>query len=201
MLTLYGTVTSPYVRRVRMVALELGVPVELVNVADPDGQARLRTENPLWKVPAARLNDELLFDSTVINRRLMDLHGPGPLAPSPLSDVETLNRMTVTDGALDALINVFYLGKDGISASTSSYLQKQMERAAASLHWLEARVRGDLLSTADRFGLAEIGLLTALDWMDFRETYSVAIHPKLMAFRTSVASRPSARSTAPPIDG
>jgi glutathione S-transferase len=55
---LFGTVTSPYVRRVRIVAHELGVSVARTDTADAPGQAALRAFNPLWKVPAARLDGE-----------------------------------------------------------------------------------------------------------------------------------------------
>ena len=44
---LYGTLTSPYVRRVRIVATEIGVPCELVA---PDA-ALLHAVTPIWKVP------------------------------------------------------------------------------------------------------------------------------------------------------
>ena len=48
---LYGTTTSPFVRRVRVVAAEVGEPVELVNTAPDIGQAQLREVSPIRKVP------------------------------------------------------------------------------------------------------------------------------------------------------
>ncbi|HTL38522.1 MAG TPA: glutathione S-transferase N-terminal domain-containing protein [Kofleriaceae bacterium] len=50
---LYGTTTSPFVRRVRVVAAEVGESVDLLNTAPPDGQAKLRAISPIWKVPVA----------------------------------------------------------------------------------------------------------------------------------------------------
>ena len=50
---LYGTTTSPFVRRVRAVAAEIGEPVELVNTASDAGQAQLREVSPIRKVPVA----------------------------------------------------------------------------------------------------------------------------------------------------
>src|SRR5258705_9543 len=50
---LYGTAASPFVRRVRVTAAEVGEPVELVNTATEAGHAELRALSPIWKVPVA----------------------------------------------------------------------------------------------------------------------------------------------------
>lgn len=77
MFTLYGTLTSPYVRRVRALAEELGVGFELVDVFTDSGQARLRERNPIWKVPSADFDGQLVFDSHVILDHLLAKHGAG----------------------------------------------------------------------------------------------------------------------------
>lgn len=71
---LYGSFTSPYVRRVRIVAAELGYSYELLETASPEGQARLRERTPIWKVPAAEIDGQLVFDSHTITELL--LHAP-----------------------------------------------------------------------------------------------------------------------------
>ena len=63
---LYGTTTSPFVRRVRIVAAELDVAYDLINTAHDDGQAQLRAVSPIWKVPVAELDGQTLFDSQII---------------------------------------------------------------------------------------------------------------------------------------
>ncbi len=196
---LYGTVTSPYVRRVRAAAAELGLECELVNVFTEDGQAQMRAVNPLWKVPTAEVDGEVIFDSRVIVERLIAQHGdPDTLAPLDPADVATRNVITAIDGALDALINVFYLGKDGSGAEQSSYVAKQIERARATMTWLDARVDDAWLNPARRFGLAELALTTTMGWMRFRGTYPIDDHPALMRCFVRHDQRPSLATTRPP---
>ena len=194
---LFGTVTSPYVRRVRIVLKELGRAHRLVDTAQPEGQALMRELNPLWKVPTLRLDGRVVFDSAVIVRQLIKAFGHGNLAVHDPDDVEVSQVLTVTDGALDALINSFYLKKEGVSDQTP-YLQKQDARAQAALGWLEGKIRGPWLTRSHRFGLPEIGLISALEWMVFRQTYPVDQHPRLVEFLKQHQARESVSSTAPP---
>jgi len=87
---LYGTTTSPFVRRVRVVALELGVPVELVSTATPQGDAELRRYTPLWKIPTAVFTEapgeRVIWDSHAIIASLIQRHGYGPLRPDGALD-------------------------------------------------------------------------------------------------------------------
>ena len=189
---LFGTLTSPYVRRVRIVAAELGLTAELVDTFTDEGQAALRAINPAWKVPSVEIEGQAIFDSRVICEHLVNVYGPGPLTASS-ADVAETNQQTVTDAALDALINVFYLGRDGVTADQASYLDKQRARATSCMTWLEERV-----SASERFGLSEIGLVTALDWMRFRDTYPVDDHPRLAALLARHAGRASVVVTRPP---
>ena len=197
-LQLFGTLTSPYVRRVRIVAQELGLHFELVDTATDSGQAALRKLNPLWKVPAVRIQGQAIFDSGVITRHLLRLHGPGPLTPWSADDLVTCNLVTAIDGALDALINIFYLANDGLEPDQVSYLQKHRDRAAEALSWVEQHAPEQGLGAGGRFGLPEVALITALDWMRFRNTYPVDRHPRLAECCAQQAARPSVLATAPP---
>ena len=76
---LFGTTTSPFVRRVRVVAAEVGQTFDLVNTAHDEGQAALRACSPIAKVPVAELGGRVLFDSRVIIDWLTTIHGWGGL--------------------------------------------------------------------------------------------------------------------------
>lgn len=187
---LYGTTTSPFVRRVRIVAAELGEPIDLVDTSTPRGQEALLAVSPLNKVPVAVIDGETWFDSRVICDRLVALRGWGPLRPDP----GPANVRTVADGALDAAINWFYLvRRDGADVDLP-YLRKQRQRVDASLEWLASRG----LDPADGLGLTEISVVTALDWMAFRDVWPVGKHPVLGPLAAAWAARPSFASTFPP---
>ncbi|MBL4688947.1 MAG: glutathione S-transferase family protein [Nannocystaceae bacterium] len=197
---LYGTVTSPYVRRVRVVALELGLDCDLIDVATEHGQAQLRAVNPLWKVPAAEIGGEVIFDSRVIVDRLITGHGSDDTIAMPeQGDTKVRNVLTAIDGVLDALINVFYLSKDGIDPQTSSYLRKHNDRARATMAWLDTTIDDGWFAANRRFGLAELALVTTVGWMRFRDRYPVEDHAALMRCFERHDDRPSMLATRPPV--
>lgn len=221
MLIVYGSQTSPYVRRVRVVAHELGLAHELVDTTTDAGQAELRRRSPIWKIPAAELDGEVVFDSRVICERLIERHGAGklvgqdrldvnrrsndgqPAGPpaqraSSRSEVSDMNAMTVVDGALDSLINCFYLGKDGVDSDAVAYLRKQKDRAASAMTWLDAQMKDGWLSARRSFGLPEIALGTAAAWMRFRQTYPIEQHPNVLACLERCEARESFAATRPP---
>ena len=197
-LILFGTTTSPYVRRARMVAAELGLAYDLVNTFSPDGQQALRAASPIWKVPTAKLigedgRDEVIYDSHAITEVLLHRYGPGPLSPFDPYEVSVRNAIAVIDGALDALINVFYLRRDGVE--DSDYLSTQGQRAESSLAWLDQRAA--IMGDAADFGLEQIALVSTIDWIRFRETAPIAKFPTLVAASDRWKDRPSVTTTLP----
>lgn len=195
MIQLFGTTTSPYVRRVRIVAHELGLACALIDTMTDAGQARLRERSPIWKVPAAEIAGTLVFDSHVITELLIANHGK--LAPLAIDDVEARNTINVIDGALDALINCLYLARDGITGAQSAYVTKQHERAAASLAWLETRMHEGWPTSRRELGLPEIALVTALGWMRFRDMAPIERYPALLECFERWDARDSFASTRP----
>jgi glutathione S-transferase len=208
MLLIYGTITSPYVRRVRVVAHELGLEHELIDTTTDTGQAELRRRSPIWKVPAAELDGQLVFDSRVICDLLVARHGAGKLAR--VEQTGERNLITVIDGALDSLVNCFYLARDGVDTESVAYLRKQQERAASALAWIDAQVNDGRLGPAIPtealdgpmgldlgFGLPEIALATAAAWMRFRATYPIERHPGVVACLQRCEARPSFAATQP----
>jgi glutathione S-transferase len=194
---LYGTTTSPFVRRVRIVAQEQGRSLQLLDVNQEQLQAEMRALSPIWKVPVAVMEDgRVIFDSRVIIQEMCAERGWAPLrAPATTSTdrVEEENLINLIDEATFALIRNFYLQRDGGSLDLP-YAQKDAARAHAVLQHLE--------TTAHRFqssslGRAELVLCTSLDWMGFRNTYPTQSLPKLQAVCAAHRARPSFASTVP----
>src|SRR5215467_13583533 len=101
---------SPYVRKVMVVAHELGLAgrIELLStaVSPVETNAVLAGENPLMKIPALTTDDgQVLFDSPVICEYLDSLAGGGKVFP-PAGPARwtALRQQALGDGILDALI-------------------------------------------------------------------------------------------------
>jgi glutathione S-transferase len=193
---LYGTTTSPYVRRTRVVAAELGVPVQLIDTATDEGQARLREITPIRKVPVAVVDGKQLFDSRVIIDWLVTTRGYGTLS-TPRDRWRDHNLVNAIDGALDSIIQLFYLRRDGIAIDGTPYATRQLERTAAILEWLSNELVAPGDSFDGGFGLAELSTICALDWMDFRKVYETERATGLAALRAQWRDRPSLVDTRP----
>jgi glutathione S-transferase len=182
---LYGTTTSPFVRRVRVVAAEVGEDVERIDTATDAGMAALREVSPIRKVPVAVIGGRTIFDSRAIVGELTRARGWGPLAAG--YDDNVVNAI---DAALDSIIQLFYLRRDGVAIDGTPYAVRQLDRAGAIFAWLAGK-----LST-ERLGFAEISLVCALDWMDFRASYPTE-RAGLADVRAAWRERPSLASTRP----
>jgi len=187
---LYGTTTSPFVRRVRVVAEEIGEPVERIDTAPDAGQAQLREVTPIRKVPVAIVDGRTIFDSRVIIDYLTTTRGWGPIAP-PHDRWREQNLLNAIDAALDAVISLFYLRRDGVAVDGTPFAARQLERTDAIFTWLAPQL------SAETFGLPEISIVAALDWMDFRQSYDTKRAAGLARVRETWSTRPSMAATRP----
>jgi glutathione S-transferase len=193
---LYGTTTSPFVRRVRVVAAEVGEPVELVDTSKPDGDAALRRLSPIAKVPVAVVGGRTLFDSRVIIDYLTTVHGWGGLEP-PRDRWTAANLLNAVDGALESVVSVFYLKREGHDVSKIPDCQKQLARAATIFDWLGGAIVSPGRGFSSGLDLATLSLLCALDWMDFRQSYPTNRHPALAPVRLAWRDHAALAATVP----
>jgi glutathione S-transferase len=187
---LFGTTTSPFVRRVRVVAAEVGEPVDRVDTATDLGMAQLRDVSPIRKVPVAIIDNRLLYDSRVIIDWLTSTRGWGEIEP-PRDRWREQNLLNAIDAALDSVIQLFYLRRDGVSVDGTPYAQRNLDRADAIFAWLARELR------PAAFALPEISVACALDWMDFRQCYPTERAKGLDAVRAALRDRPSMVETRP----
>lgn len=192
---LYGTTTSPFVRRVRIVAAELGVPFEMVSTATEAGMAEMKALSPVGKVPVAVIDGQVIFDSHVIIDRLISQHGRGALGER--DRWHEANLVSAIDGALEAAIVLFYLRRDKVAFEGSPYEQRQLARIAEVLTWLAGQLEADGRGFGPGLGLAEIALVITLDWFEFRQTYPVAQFGPVTSVRRAWADRPSFVASPP----
>lgn len=196
---LIGMLDSPYVRRVAISLLRLGLPFEHESVSVFRGIERFAQFNPVLKAPTLVCDDgTALMDSTLILEYAEALARPRSLLPA---DPATLQR------ALRVL---------GLAlAATEKSVQIVYERARPSEKrhepWLE-RVRGQLLAACDALeaevaarpldatpsGLDQAGLTTAVAWHFMRALTSDVVTaercPRLAAFSAAAEALPEFRA-------
>lgn len=199
---LHWSPRSPFVRKVMIVAHEVGVANRLQCVRTVAAMMKphpeLMVDNPLSKIPTLVLDDgTVLYDSAVICEYFDGLHdGPKLFPDSPGERLTALRRQALGDGLLDAL--VLWRGELMRPASQQSqqYLASFATRNEATLKALEAEAP-ELSSGAFSIGHVAIGCACA--YLDFRfdERQWRKDHPRLAAWHATFAARDSFRATEP----
>jgi glutathione S-transferase len=188
--------TSPFVRKVHVLAIETGQidKIELVktNTADPNSDHG--RDNPLNKVPALALDDgSKLYDSCVICEYLDAQSGGKFFPPVGPARWTALRRQALADGMADAAVARMMESRRPEQQRSADVDKKQKLKVTQGLAALEADHLGPQL---------DIGTLTVaivLDYLDFRfkhEDWRPA-HPKLAAWHKTFSERASLKKTLP----
>jgi glutathione S-transferase len=185
---LYGSTTSPFVRRVRVVATEVGEPIDWVQLRPDD--ATLHALSPIRKVPVAVVDGKTLMDSRTIIDWMIAKHGWHGLRQAR-DRWHDANLMSAIDAAVESMVQLFVLRRDGVAIDDTPYAARQLARTDAIFAWLASQ------PLDDGFGLPQISLVCALDWMDFRDAYPTARAAGVEPVRAAWRDRPSLASTRP----
>jgi glutathione S-transferase len=191
---------SPFVRKVTVVAHELGLAdrIELVPTAVSPVQANpsLASDNPLMKVPSLTTDDgQVLFDSPVICEYLDGLAGGGKFFPAAGAARWTaLRQQALGDGILDALILCRYETTRPEDKRWSGWTDGQMAKAHQGLATVE---REDLAGPRT---IGHVTIACMLGYLDFRFPNDGwrQRHPKLAAWYREIEQLPSMQATKPP---
>lgn len=198
-----GSNTSPYTRKVRLVALEKGLPVDYVVDPPREPGSKVPALNPLARVPTLLLDDgTAVFDSPVICEYL-DGMGDDPVLV-PRTDREARMRVrrweALADGIMDAAVAArleTLRPAEKQDAATLALHDRAIGRALADA---DARLVGRAWCEGSGMTLADLALVSALHYLDLRQPGRDwrAAHPGLAAFAARMLARESVRSTMPP---
>lgn len=196
---LFYSPASPYARKVLVVAQELGIALEVVQVgANPAGapDPALAAANPLAKIPALLRDDGVaIHDSRVICEYLDSLAGKPLTPPAGEARWSVLTEVSAADGLLDAALLARYeVALRPEPLRWPDWIAGQMGKIDRALDLFEAGARD-----AENPSLADIAVACALGYLDFRFAAHDwrASRPKLAAFFAAISERPSLKSTAP----
>lgn len=204
---LIGSLTSPYVRKVRVVLAEKKLDCPLVTEDVWSDSTRISQANPLGKVPCLLMDgQDAVFDSRVIVEYLDTLSPVGKLLPSAgRARIEVKTWEALADGLCDAAIAArmeqVWPGRaegERSAAWVARQMRKVDDALAAMSHGL-----GDKpwCAAGVHMTLADIAVGCALSYLDFRFP---AVpwrerHANLAQLLDGkLAQRPSFVETAPP---
>jgi len=202
MMKLIGSLSSPYVRKVRIVMAEKKVEyhLQLEDVWADD--TTIRDFNPLGKIPCLLLEDgEAVFDSRVISEYLDTLTPVGKLIPpSGRERVEVRCWEALSDGVIDAGMLIQQENSMRASAQRSeAWVARQRRKVVDGLAAIAHGLAEKPWCASNHLTLADISVCCALGWLalnlpeiDWRTDY-----PNLDRHYEKLMQRQSFADTAP----
>ena len=171
---LYGSQSSPFVRRLRLLLAGQSYEFISMNIFESADREKLIKLNPARKVPMLQDGEQVIFDSGVIYRYLSTKFGFTPLS----WDEE--NTLTLINAVNDSLVEVLLCQRSGFDTNDNKlFFNLQRERSEAVLKVLEQKAQaGEFL----QWNYLAMSLLALLDWAKFRKLADLTAFSALNIF-------------------
>jgi glutathione S-transferase len=199
---LLGSLTSPYVRKVRIVMAEkkLDYQHELQTVWSLD--SNVMKFNPLGKVPCLVMEDGgALFDSRVIVEYLDTLSPVARLIPQPGRERAAVKCWeAIADGVLDAAILGVRERMRPAAQQSPEWIELHLGKVTASLEAMNKSLGENPCCMGINYTLADVAVGCVLGYLDLRfpDIGWRKHHPNLERLYAKLATRNSFIETAPP---
>jgi glutathione S-transferase len=202
---LIGSLSSPYVRKVRVVMAEKKLDYQFVPANPWEPQSAVTGANPLGKVPCLVMEGgEAVFDSRVIVEYLDTLSPVGKLIPAPGRErAEVKTWEALADGVLDAgvLARLEAGGFEGRSETERSqaWIDRQFGKMNEGIRAIAQGLGEKPFCSGIHFSLADVAVGCALGWIEFRfpQIGWRTEHPNLARLADKLALRPSFAESKP----
>lgn len=200
---LIGSLSSPFVRKVRVVMAEKKLDYEFVLEDVWADDTQISQYNPLGKIPCLIMDDNgSLFDSRVIVEYLDTLSPVGRLIPQQGRDrTATKCWEAIADGVLDAAAAI-HIERTKRSAELRSepWITRQQGKIKGALEFMDKGLDDLPFCMGVNFSLADIAVGCALSYLDLRlpELDWRAQHRNLQRLDEKLSARPSFVDNKPP---
>lgn len=201
---LYHDPGAPNPRRVRVFLAEKGVAYETIEVliaGSAHQTPAFRQKNPIAQLPVLELDDgRVLRESMAICRYLEELYPTPNLFGADAwerAQIEMWNRHAELELLFPLSLvfrntHKFYEGRIKQSAEVGASMR---ELVGERLAWLDRELAGRPYIAGERFTVADITALCAIDWgKPSGIRLDATLHPNLTAWYQRVATRPSAKA-------
>ncbi|MBL1292926.1 MAG: glutathione S-transferase [Thiotrichales bacterium] len=201
---LYEFEAFPNPRRVRMFLAEKGieVPREQVNVLEGEHRTEAyKAKNPNATVPCLELDDGSYISGCVAISRYFEAANPAPSlmgdTPAEQATVSMWQRR-VEEGLMDASTTYYHHATPGLGAlelyQNKDWGMKNHERTIATMKTLDAELANKKFIAGDKFSIADITAVCAIDFVVFAEIATLDSFPNLKRWHGEVSARDSAKA-------
>ena len=195
---IYGSIVSPFVRKLLGYLGEKGIEFELQGVGIGDPDPGFRAASPLGKMPAMDDDGFRLADSSAIIHYLEAKHPEPPLIPA---DPQERGRVIWWEEFGDTvfaacggkmffnrIVSPKFLGREGDLAAAA---EAETEELPKLLAYLESAIPASGYLVGDRFTLADLAAVSPLVNLGHcGARIDAATHPRIAAWSEAILSRP-----------
>ncbi|MCK9388031.1 MAG: glutathione S-transferase [Sulfuritalea sp.] len=199
---LIGSLTSPYVRKIRIVLAEKKIDYDLVIDSPWAEGSQVAALNPLGKVPVLVLDDDsTLFDSRVIAEYLDTVAPNNRLIPVSGRERISVKRWeALADGVLDAAVAALLESRRADGERSSSWFERQRGKVTQALRAMSDELGEQPWCHGNGISLADIAVGCALGYVSFRlgDIPWTEQYPNLARLYDKLMQRPAFAETVPP---
>ena len=200
---LIGSLTSPYVRKVRVVLAEKKIEYEFELDSPWSPESNVPNINPLGKIPVLVLDEETtLFDSRVISEYLDNVAPNNKLMPAPNRERTEVKRWeALADGICDAAALIFLEKKRPAERQDADWIARQESKLIRGLEYMADQLGEHAWCMGNHFSLADIATGCALGYLAFRfpEIDWSIKHPNLARLYDKLMQRQAFADTIPKV--
>lgn len=168
---LFGSITSPYVRRLRIFMQDIPHEFTLIDIFNSRDRANIAEQNPTLKIPMLDDDGQVILDSGKIHQYLVEKFS------LPQLDWSKQNLLSSIDAVNDSLVQMSILARSEIDTSADRlYFRIQRERIDLVLAHLEDQAGQGAF---EEWHYVSISLFCLLDWILFRNLHDLNAYPNL----------------------
>ena len=198
---LIASLTSPYVRKVRIVLAEKKIDCDLVLDSPWVEGNQVAVSNPLGKIPVLLLDDESpLYDSRVIAEYLDTVAPNNRLLPASGRERISVKRWeALADGVLDAAVAAFLEARRPDGERSPSWIERQRGKVNQALKVMSDDLGGQPWCHGSSLSLADVAVGCALGYVSFRlgDMRWREQYPNLAHLYDKLMQRPAFADTVP----
>lgn len=179
MLTLIGSLRSPFVRQIRIYLLNSKIEFKLhaINYLENADDAKFLAHiSPINKIPILMDGDQKIFDSRVIFNYINQKHQLSQLT------IAEENILTAIHTCIEVSVSLFLLQKGGEVNAANWYIQRQRERIPECLNFILPWVKSLNASHAKDWNYLSMALYSYLDWAQSRQLIQIEKFPEMLQF-------------------
>lgn len=165
---LIGSLTSPFVRKIRILLAEENIPYEFVLDDVWGTDSNIAQYNPLGQVPCLIFdNGYTLYDSSVIEDYLEEitpLHAPY----NSTARLEVKKWAALAGGLTEAAVKIRMEQLRPADKQMQSWIDRQQLKIDRGLVVLEEQLTHHLWCANNAYSVADVAVVCFLNWLDFR---------------------------------